>query len=104
MRSGRVRVLVHRAWRRLTWWRWPVSKVSAVDAVAGRITLVALRWSWRRWRWEPMPRDDDFLLRGTGEAIAAMEPMRDIGHPEADPLVPHRGWWRHGGPSKALDK
>jgi hypothetical protein len=38
--------------RRLTWWRQTRYTVDAVDVAAGKLGLVRLRWSWRRWRWE----------------------------------------------------
>lgn len=51
--------LVPETWRhrlarrigRLLWWRQPRSEVIAIDREAGTVTMTALRWSWRRWRW-----------------------------------------------------
>lgn len=42
-------------WHRVTrWWR-PRYYTSAVDVERGQITISVMRWSWRRWRWEPQP-------------------------------------------------
>lgn len=42
-------------WHSITrWWR-PRFYTSAIDIERGEITIKAMRWSWRRWRWEAMP-------------------------------------------------
>lgn len=52
LRRATWRDRVRRRLRRLLWWREARSEVSAIDHGAGSVTLVPLRWSWRRWRWE----------------------------------------------------
>jgi hypothetical protein len=37
---------------RVLWWRQPHCVVTALDGGPGVVTVEALRWSWRRWRWE----------------------------------------------------
>lgn len=43
-------LLRSRARHMTRWWR-PRTVVTAVDVVAGSITVGDERWSWRRWRW-----------------------------------------------------
>jgi hypothetical protein len=38
--------------RRFLWWREGRWETTAIDTKAGTCTVEALRWSWRRWRWE----------------------------------------------------
>lgn len=44
--------ILRRLWRRLTWWRQTRYEVDSVQVAAGKLGLVRMRWSWRRWRWE----------------------------------------------------
>lgn len=50
-RMERVKFRIAAAWRRVTWWRQHRVVVGAVDHEAGSVTMVSLRWSWRRWKW-----------------------------------------------------
>lgn len=44
--------ILRRLWRRLTRWRQSRYEVDSVQVAAGKLGLVRMRWSWRRWRWE----------------------------------------------------
>jgi hypothetical protein len=83
----RIRRAIRGAARWALWWRRIRYETVAIDVAAGRVTQRRLRWSWRRWRWEP---EDYVFKRGDPsrciegmEALEPLEPLDDGGIAEA---------------------